>query len=582
MLKNIKNKPSTIFVSKMVLGKPILLLVIILFLAIFLRFYNVTIHDPYTDEVLLGFRAIKMIDYDLSLVQTTPWQWVDSVPGWMRLSFHDHPILFFLMQHISIRTFGENMLALRLPSILTGIASVYMIYLLASRLINKRAGYIAGSLLAVGSYHVWVSRLGIQDGAVIFFTLLILWLWIKALEEDKKYLWILWGAALGLGIITKLTILIIIPILFVYALIYKHKIITNKFFWYGILASVIFSAPLWLYNLALYKNFGHFDFQISALLNQYVEKWQFRQGREMVGGIGARFRYFFETMKQANNYVFNYLLIGAFVSALCFSVKKKSKLAIFLLLALVLEVLWFFVIGSTLRFVVMVIPYCILLISYLFAKLFEFNKYKKVIYVFLILVFSVELLFTINTFFVSPSWGWKNLTYAQIQVEEMNFGWREVNDYLDDYLDGKTSSAYGKPIYQFMVDLQNQEIEKEEKLNFEKYPLVIIYDKDFNFLSRLWTFQRRLIYKGWPVMSDVAFYNIIGDIWEQYYKEQGVEHFLYFTGVEEIDFGVGALYWPYPFKTESTEFEKYLLEKGVKPEFIKNKAGKDTFKVYKF
>lgn len=567
---------------KKYINKKYIIIAIIFILAAFLRFYAVSNHDPYTDEVLLGFRAIKMIDYDLSLVQTTPWQWVESVPGWMRLSFHDHPILFFLLQNIAIRVLSESMLALRLPSVLAGIASVILIYLIAARLLNKRAGYIAGSILAVQSYHVWVSRLGIQDGAVIFFSLLILWLWIKALERDKKHWWILWGAALGLGVITKLTILIIVPILLAYALIYRLNFFKNKFFWHGAGVFVLFSSPLWLYNLFLYKNFGHFDFQISAALGQYVEKWQFRQGRSMVGGVMPRFKFFFETLHQSNSIIFNYLTALSILTSVYLFVKTKSKLVLFLLTVMVLEGLWFLVIGSTLRFVVMIIPYFVLLITYVFTKLFELERFNKIIVGVLVLFLGWELFFTINSFLVFPSWGKKSITYAPINIEMKNFGWNELNDYLDNYLAGKTSAAFGQPEHQFMADLHNAEIERAERKGDDKYPLVIIYDYDFNFLSRLWTFQRRLIYYGWPVMSDVAFFNITGDKWDEYYREQGIEHFLYFTGMEQKDFNVGALYTPYKLKIKQTEFERYLQAKGVNPEFIKNHQGEDAFKVYQF
>ena len=569
MLKKLKNKE-------------FLFVVAIIFLAGFLRFFNVSVHDPYTDEVLTGFRAIKMIDYDSSLVQTTPWQWVDEVPGWMRLSFHDHPILFFLMQHFSVAVFGETVFALRLPSVLAGIASVFLIYLIAGRLINKRAGYIAGALLAVKSYHLWVSRLGIQDSAMIFFMLLALWLWIRALEENRVGLWILWGAVLGLGIITKLTILIIIPILFVYALVYKYNFIKNKFFWYGTVGCIIFCSPLWLYNLILYKNFGHFDFQISALLNQDVEKWQFRQGRQMVGDLSSRFWFFFESLRQSNSPVFNLSALLAVLSSLYLYIKNKSKLALFLLASVLLEWTWFLVVGSTYRFVVMIIPVFVLLIAYVFAKLFEWGKYKKIIYSVLFVILALEVLFTINSFFISPSWGRKNITFAQINEETRNFGFNEVDAYLEDYLTDKTSSVFGSPLHQFIADLQNTAIKKAEEKGYEKYPLVIIYDKDFNFLSRLWIFQRRLIYYGWPVISDKAMYDITGGKWDEYYREQGVEHFLYFTGVEGADFGVAELYVPYKMKSENTEFEKYLLEKGIEPEYIKNRNGQEAFKVYEF
>jgi hypothetical protein len=455
-------------------------------------------------------------------------------------------------------------------------------YLIVQKLINKKAGYIAASILSVQSYHIWVSRIGIQDGGVIFFGLLIIWLWLEALDKNKLYLWCLWGVALGLGIITKLTILIIVPILLAHAFAYKHNIFKNKFFWRGIGMCALASSPYWIYNLALYKNFGHFDFQISAFLNQNVEKWQFRQGRQMVGDLNSRIRFFFETMRQANSIIFNSLAGVSFVASIYLYIRKRSKLVLFLLLALVIEILWFLIIGSTLRFVVMVIPYFIFIIAYLSAKILQQKKYNKLFFAFFGVFILVELLFSVNSFLVHPSYGRVNTAYAQINVEMRNFGFNEVNDYLDEYLSGKVSAAFGKPVHQFMVDLHNEAIDNAKKKSYQKFPLVIIYDYDFNFLSRLWTFQRRLIFRGWPAMSDEAMYGITGDKWDEYYREQGIENFLYFTGIEDKEFGVGQLYTPYKLKLKNTEFEDYLLKKGIKPEYIKNAAGEDVFRVYKF
>ena len=107
------------------------ILALILVVAAGLRLVSLSIPDGYTDEVLLGVRAIGMVDYDSSDLQTTPWQWVETVPWWMHLSFHDHPVLFFILQNLTIRLFGENVFALRLPAALLGIAAVFLIYLVA-------------------------------------------------------------------------------------------------------------------------------------------------------------------------------------------------------------------------------------------------------------------------------------------------------------------------------------------------------------------------------------------------------------------------------------------------------------------
>lgn len=558
------------------------ILMLILVLAACLRLFFLTVPDGYTDEVLLGVRAIGMIDYDSSDLQTTPWQWVDAVPGWMHLSFHDHPILFFLLQNFTIKLFGENMFALRLPSALLGIIAVFLIYLVAEKLLNKKAALLAAALLAVQSYHIWVSRLGIQDGLVITLSLLIWWLWLKAVEKKDWRWWCIWGAVLGLGVIAKYTILIIVPILLFHALIYKHYFWKDKLFWYGVLCFFVASSPSWMYNLLLYRDFGHFDFQISALLGQYVEKWQFRQGRIMVGSLSNKIKFFFEVFIQANSILFNSAIIISLISTVFIFFKKRSKILYFLSAAVVLEALWFTVIGSTFRFVVMIIPYLSLLIAFIFSEIIALEKYKKIIYGVLAIFIIGEMLFSVNTFLLLRPWGKQNIAYAQINTETQNFGFNQINDYLDNELKNKVSGAFGKPEYQFMADLHNKAIKVAKEKNYESYPIIVIYDKNFNFLSTLWTFQRRLMYYGWPMMSDKAFFDITGDKWEEYYQKQGIKHFIYFTGVENLDFGVQSIYAPYKLKQEVTNLEKHLEEKGIKPEYIKNKKGTEAFKVYKF
>ena len=123
------------------------ILIAILLIAALLRFWGLTRGDPVNDEVLMGFRSIGLIDFDLAEFQTTPWEWFDiktgldvgsnvpttyrfggGIPWWTRFSWHDHPPLVFYVQHLSFALFGENLFALRFPSALLGVAAVYLIY----------------------------------------------------------------------------------------------------------------------------------------------------------------------------------------------------------------------------------------------------------------------------------------------------------------------------------------------------------------------------------------------------------------------------------------------------------------------
>ena len=79
-------------------------LILILALAAVLRLYGLSRGDTVNDEVFYGFRAVGLMDFDEAADQTTPWEWTDpEIPGWMRMSFHDHPPLVFWIQHFDSR-----------------------------------------------------------------------------------------------------------------------------------------------------------------------------------------------------------------------------------------------------------------------------------------------------------------------------------------------------------------------------------------------------------------------------------------------------------------------------------------------
>lgn len=539
------------------------LLFLIVALSFALRIYNISYHDSYTDEVLYAFRAIGMIDYDTSPTQTTPWQWFEDVPWWARLSFHDHPPLFFLIEHLSMKLFGINLIAVRLPVVLFGVGSVILLFLLAKKMFNERVALFAALILGVSSYHVWVSRIGIQDGMVIFLILLIIWLWLKAIENKKYLLWC--GVAIGVGILTKYTILIIFPILFLHALIFKIKAHKEKYFWAGLVAVLVVSAPVWLYNIFLYKTRGHFDFQISAALGQQVPEWSFRMGRELAGGVGRRFANFWLALRDGNSTIFNLLAAIAFLSGCWRAFKNNARQSLFLIGVLVLLFCWFMVIGSTYRFVVMIIPFIILLSADMFEDIIEHRK--KIFFACLIMFVIVESAFSINSFLLQASFGKENTAYAKINSEEKNFGFNELDDYLDNLLKGQYTNFMGEPDYIFLQKLPVEYIDKMKRAGAKPASIIIVYDDNLNFLSTLWVLNRRLYYEGWPIMDRTTFEKITSDELDDFYRKIGVEKFVY---IEKA------------FDSSQTNIKKRVQDVGTPGYLIKNGAGEPSFVVYEF
>ncbi|MFM1919995.1 MAG: hypothetical protein RLZZ303_1629 [Candidatus Hydrogenedentota bacterium] len=63
--------------------------------------------------------------------------------------------LYYSIEYLWSRVAGTSILAMRVPSLLLGVACVPMIYLVGARLFDRRAGLIAASLLATSPIHVF-------------------------------------------------------------------------------------------------------------------------------------------------------------------------------------------------------------------------------------------------------------------------------------------------------------------------------------------------------------------------------------------------------------------------------------------
>ena len=127
---------------------------------------------------------------------------------------YNKPPLTYWMMAISALIFGVNEWALRLPIVLTGIASVWVTYRLGKTLANQKVGIVAAIVMAYSFQFVIHTRVSIPTVPLTyFFTLTILW-FIEAYHNRNRAQLIGAYVALGLTVLTKgFPYLIIIPII---------------------------------------------------------------------------------------------------------------------------------------------------------------------------------------------------------------------------------------------------------------------------------------------------------------------------------------------------------------------------------
>jgi hypothetical protein len=118
-------------------------------------------------------------------------------------------MLYSLLAHGSMQIFGEQVWALRLPSVFFGVASIWALFLLGRRLIGEKQALLACCLMTVSYHHIWFSANARGYMGLLFFTLLASWLWVEAMDRGAWSAWLGYTCAIVLGMWIHMTMLFV-------------------------------------------------------------------------------------------------------------------------------------------------------------------------------------------------------------------------------------------------------------------------------------------------------------------------------------------------------------------------------------
>src|SRR3954447_9705298 len=147
------------------------LVVGLVLVAALVRWPNVQVLPPFTDETEEALRAWAIVQGDLR-----PLVNVDSYIG----------ALWSYVVAAGLVVFGRNAEVPRLASLVAGALTVGVTYLLGRRLFGRQAGLLAALLLAANAAHVLVSsHVAWSNCATPLFTTLAFWLTHRALDRPS-------------------------------------------------------------------------------------------------------------------------------------------------------------------------------------------------------------------------------------------------------------------------------------------------------------------------------------------------------------------------------------------------------------
>jgi len=160
-----------------------IILILILVLAVFLRFYRLgqTPPSPNWDEVALGYNAY-------SLYQTGADEYGAKLPLILR-SFDDYkPAIYSYLSILPVVAFGLNVFAVRFPAALLGCLAVLVVYLLVKEIFTsfkkkEELAFLTAFLLAISPWHLQFSRIAFESNIGVFFNMLIALFFLKGLKK---------------------------------------------------------------------------------------------------------------------------------------------------------------------------------------------------------------------------------------------------------------------------------------------------------------------------------------------------------------------------------------------------------------
>ena len=214
---------------------------------------------------------------------------------------------------------------------------------------------------------------------------------------------------------------------------------------------------------------------------------------------------------------------------------------------------------------VVAVPFIILLISW-----FIFRQKKIIKYPILIIVVTLEIFFSVNTLFVYHPIGKENITYSYLWVENYNWGYNQLDDYLNQLLKNKKPAVTFESRYGFLEKIKVKALVQAEKKGKEDWPVLLVYDSNMYDLATFWLFHRRLVYDGWPIITADNYLEEGKDFW----TNQGIKDFYFFSILDHT-----ILSQSLAVKTDGSQ--KLINELGkIKPEIIKRPDGREVFAVY--
>ncbi|EKE06359.1 MAG: dolichyl-phosphate-mannose-protein mannosyltransferase family protein [uncultured bacterium] len=190
-----------------------ILLIIILLFSLGTRVYALgNPKEMYFDEIYHSFTAKLVLHND-----PKAWEFWNPNPEGFAYEW-THPPISKLGMVVGMKVFGENSFGYRVPQAILGTLSVLLIYLLAKEIFkDKLVGILSAFVFSLDGLPLVLSRMGMNDSYVLFFSLLSVYLFIRGKNFGSAF-------SFGLAIASKWSGIYTFPIILISHFVFRKKL----------------------------------------------------------------------------------------------------------------------------------------------------------------------------------------------------------------------------------------------------------------------------------------------------------------------------------------------------------------------
>ena len=209
-----------------------LILLIILFIAAIIRFWYWPEMQFHHDELSALMRT-RFQSFDELIMNGV---WVDG-----------HPAFTQVFLWVWTALLGYNPMLVKLPFILAGVVSVYLVYYIAKQLFNYKSAFVSGALMAVLQYSVVYSQWARPYAFGLLFMLSAFYFLLKYSDENRKI------SLLGFSVMAALTAythyFALLQVITLSGFWFLFRLNKNQRIWF--LAASLLAFAFWLPHLHL-------------------------------------------------------------------------------------------------------------------------------------------------------------------------------------------------------------------------------------------------------------------------------------------------------------------------------------------